>query len=81
MRRKTLLVLKGIIFHITLICALLYVAGIDDIFDKGYFFPATIVVAALIYLCYCIINETELKKICFEDYFNRLFGTDEEDEW
>lgn len=44
------LILKGILLYTTMILAMLYICGVDSIYDNGYFLPATGIVALLIYI-------------------------------
>lgn len=64
------LLLKGILLYTTMILAMLYICGVDSIYDNGYFFPATGIVALLIYICYKTITEEEADILSG----NKLFG-------
>lgn len=64
------LILKGILLYTTMILAILYICGVDSIYDNGYFFPATGIVALLIYICYKTITEEEADILSG----NKLFG-------
>lgn len=64
------LILKGILLYTTMILAMLYICGVDGIYDNGYFLPATGIVALLIYICYKIITEKEANILSG----NKLFG-------
>lgn len=64
------LILKGILLYTTMIAAMLYVCGVDSIYDNGYFLPATGIVALLIYICYKTITEEEADILSG----NKLFG-------
>lgn len=58
---KTLiLIIKGILLWTTVLTTALFIAGIDGIIDKGYFFYGIIIVATLIFTCYKTITEDEL---------------------
>lgn len=70
------LILKGILLYTTMIAAMLYVCGVDSIYDNGYFFPATGIVALLIYICYKTITEEEFDILSG----NKLFGGMPDDE-
>ena len=70
------LILKGILFYTTIIVAMLYICGVDSIYDNGYFFPATGIVALLIYICYKTITEEEADILLG----NKLFGGLPDDE-
>lgn len=75
MRNKAILTLKAILFYVTMIGTMLYVAGIDSILDKGYCFPATIIVATLVYLCLYTIRRDELDTILLNKFFDKLMGS------
>lgn len=70
------LILKGILLYTTMIAAMLYVCGVDSIYDNGYFFPATGIVVLLIYICYKTITEEEANILSG----NKLFGGLPDDE-
>lgn len=70
MEKTVKLALKGILLYTTIISAMLYVCGVDSIYDNGYFFPATGIVALLIYICYKTITEEEADILSG----NKLFG-------
>lgn len=59
-----------------MIAAMLYIAGVDSIYDNGYFFPATGIVALLIYACYKTLTEEEVDILSG----NKLFGGIPDDE-
>lgn len=64
------LILKGILLYTTIIAAILYICGVDSIYDIGYFLPATGIVALLIYICYKTITKEEANILSG----NKLFG-------
>lgn len=64
------LILKGILLYTTMILAMLYICGVDSIYDNGYFLPATGIVVLLIYICYKTITEEEADILSG----NKLFG-------
>lgn len=70
------LILKGILLYTTMIAAMLYVCVVDSIYEDGYFFPATGIVALLIYICYKTITEEEADILSG----NKLFGGLPDDE-
>jgi hypothetical protein len=76
--RMVVLTLKGILLYSTMIVAMLYVAGIDSIYDNGYFIEGTLVVVAMIYICYITINEKEFSILTLEHLFKL---PEEDDEW
>ena len=57
------LVLKGILLWVTLFTNIIFVSGVDSIYDAGYFIPAIIICVILCYACNRLISEKEYKKI------------------
>ena len=53
------LILKGILLYATILSYVIFVCGIDYIYDNGYFLSAIIIIATLTYICYNIISEEE----------------------
>lgn len=70
------LILKGIFLYTTIILTMLYICGVDSIYDNGYFLPATGIVTLLIYICYKTITEEEADILSG----NKLFGGLPDDE-
>lgn len=62
---KFKLIIKGIMLWITAFVTVLFVSGVDSIYDNGYFFQTLIAVAIMIFCCYKLISEEEFKKITF----------------
>lgn len=77
---KIILVFKGILFYTTFIVCMVSVMGIDDIYDKGYFFADIALCAALIYACYKTISEEEFNILSLNKYFGGK-PEEEDDEW
>lgn len=77
-QNKIKLVFKGILLYTTFIVCMLSVMGIDDIYDKGYFFIDIVICAGLIYTCYKTINEEEADILTLNKY---LGEPEEDDEW
>lgn len=63
--RKFKLVIKGIMLWVTAFVTILFVSGVDSIYDSGYFFQTLIAVAVMIFCCYKLISEEEFKKVTF----------------
>lgn len=55
------LIIKGVLLYVTILVTLLYMMGIDSIYDNGYFFHGLILVSILIGVCYRTINKEELE--------------------
>ncbi len=66
------LIIKGVLLYITILVTLLYMMGIDSIYDNGYFFHGLILVLILIGVCYKTINKEELEILTLNKYFNHL---------
>ena len=66
------LIIKGVLLYVTTLVTLLYMMGIDSIYDNGYFFHGLILVLVLIGVCYKIINKEELEILTFNKYLNHL---------
>lgn len=76
MEKIVKLIIKGILLYTTFIVAFLYVAGIDSIYDEGYFLIATAIVALLIYICKCTITEEELNILLGDKFFNGRYKSE-----
>ena len=63
--RKFKLIIKGIMLWITAFVTILFISGVDSIYDNGYFFQTLIAVAVMIFCCYKLISEEEFKKVTF----------------
>ena len=59
------LILKGIMLWTTAFVTVLFIAGIDSIYDNGYFFQILIAIVVMIFCCCKLISEEEFKKITF----------------
>ena len=68
------LILKGVLLWITAFVTVLFIAGIDSIYDNGYFIPSIIVCAVPCYTCYKLISEEELKVLTLSKWFNKIIG-------
>ena len=66
------LIIKGVLLYVTTLVTLLYMVGIDSIYDNGYFFHGLILVLILIGMCYKTINKEELEILTFNKYLNHL---------
>ena len=62
------LIIKGMLLYITILVTLIFMMGIDSIYDQGYFFHGLILVAALIFVCYKVINKKELEILTLYKY-------------
>lgn len=66
------LIIKGMLLYVTTLVTLLYMMGIDSIYDNGYFFHGLILVLILVGVCYKSINKEELEILTLSRYFNHL---------
>lgn len=66
------LIMKGVLLYVTTLVTLLYMMGIDSVYDNGYFFHGLILVLILIGVCYKTINKEELEILTFNKYLNHL---------
>lgn len=66
------LIIKGVLLYVTTLVTLLYIIGIDSIYDNGYFFHGLILVLVLIEVCYKTINKEELEILTLNKYLNHL---------
>ena len=70
--KKFKLIIKGVLLYVTTLVTLLYMMGIDSIYDNGYFFHGLILVLILIGVCYKTINKEELEILTLSRYLNHL---------
>lgn len=73
--RTIKLIIKGVLLYVTVLVTLLYIMGIDSIYDNGYFFHGLILILILIGVCYKTINKEELEILTFNKYLNHLDDT------
>lgn len=66
------LIIKGVLLYVTILVTLLYMMGIDSIYDNGYFIHGLILVLILIGVCYKTINKEELEILTLNKYFSLL---------
>ena len=61
-------IIKGILLWTTAFVTILFVAGVDSIYDNGYFFHGLILVLVLVGVCYKNINKEELEMLTLYKY-------------
>ena len=61
-------IIKGILLWTTGFVTILFVAGVDSIYDNGYFFHGLILVLVLVGVCYKNINKEELEMLTLYKY-------------
>lgn len=59
------LIIKGMLLYITFFFTLIFMMGVDSIYDQGLFLPFIGVETLLIALCKRTISENEVKKLTF----------------
>ena len=62
---KFKLIRKGTMLWITAFVTMLFIAGVDSIYNNGYFFQTLMAVAVMIFCCYKLISKEEFKKVTF----------------
>lgn len=66
------LILKGVLLWVTAFAVILFISGVDSLYDNGYFIYSIVICAVLCYACYNLISENELKEITLYKWFNKL---------
>ena len=66
--------IKGILLWTTVLMTILFIAGVDSIYDNGYFFQTLIAVAVMIFCCYKLISEKEFEVLSLYRWFNKIIG-------
>lgn len=66
------LILKGVLLWVTVFAIMLFVSGVDSIYDNGYFIHSIIVCAVLCYICYKLISEEEFEILTFYKWFDNM---------
>lgn len=72
--KKFKLILKGVLLWITAFAVMLFISGVDSIYDNGYFMHSIIVCVVLCYACYKLISEEELEVLTFAKWCNKIAG-------
>ena len=62
------LIIKGMLLYITILVTIIFMMGIDSIYDNGYFFHGLILVLILIGVCYKTINKREVEMLTLYKY-------------
>ena len=68
------LILKGVLLWIIAFAVMLFISGVDSIYDNGYFFQALMAVAVMILCCYKLISEEEFEILSLYRWFNKITG-------
>lgn len=68
---KFKLTLKGIMLWITAFVTMLFIAGMDSIYDNGYFLQTLAAVVVMILCCHKLISEEEFEILSLYRWFNK----------
>lgn len=71
-------IIKGILLWTTAFVTILFVVGVDSLYDNGYFFQTLIAVIVMIFCCYKLISEEEFEVLSLYRRFNKIIG---EESW
>ena len=58
------------LLYITILVTMIFMMGVDSIYDQRYFFYGIMLVAALIFVCYKTISKEELEVLTLYKYLN-----------
>lgn len=67
-------IIKGILLWTTGFVTILFVTGVDSIYDNGYFFQTLIAVVVMIFCCYKLISKEEFEVLSLYRWFNKITG-------
>ena len=65
-------IIKGILLWTTAFVTILFVAGVDSIYDNGYFFQTLMAVIVMMFWCYKLISEKEFEVLSLYKWFNKV---------
>lgn len=76
MKNSTILILKGIMFYGTALNILLFIGGIDSIWDAGlnHLFLCILQLIINVSLCYWVITKEDIKKLTFYDKIDKMLS-------
>ena len=66
---KTKLIIKGVLLYVTILSVLLYMMGIDSIYDKGWFLHGIVIIGFLVILCRKFISREDIEILTLSRYF------------
>lgn len=75
------MILKGMLLYITALAVVLFISGVDSIYDAGYFIHGILVCAVLCYLCYKYITAGELEVLTLNKWVDKITGGKSDDLW
>ena len=64
--------LKAILLYGTAFLCVLFVGGVESIYDNGYFFQTFIAVVVMIFCCHKLISEKEFEVLSLYKWFNKV---------
>jgi hypothetical protein len=70
--KKIEMIFKGMLLYMTTLVTMIFMMGVDSIYDNGYFIHGLILVLILVGVCYKSINKEELEILTLNKYFNHL---------
>ena len=65
------------LLYVTTFAVLIFIAGVESIYEHGYFIHSIIVCAVLCCACYKLISRKEFDILTFSKWFDKL----EEEKW
>lgn len=68
--KKIEMIFKGMLLYMTTLVTMIFMMGVDSIYDQGYFFYGIMLVATLVFVCYKTINKEELEVLTLCKYLN-----------
>lgn len=66
------LLLKGILLYTTILVIMLFIMGIDSIFDNNLVLEWILTIAILLILCYKLLSNEDIKILTLDKYINTL---------
>ena len=67
-------IIKGILLWTTGFVTILFVAGVDSIYDNGYFSQTLAAVVVMILCCHKLLSEEEVEVVSLYRWFNKIIG-------
>lgn len=65
-------ILKGILLYTTILVIMLFIMGIDSIFDNNLVLEWILTIAILLILCYKLLSNEDIKILTLDKYINTL---------
>lgn len=66
------LLLKGILLYTTILVIMLFIMGIDSIFDNNLVLEWILTIAILLILCYKLLSNEDIRILTLDKYINTL---------